>query len=777
MRKKVHGLRRALLPRAWGNVTRGLLEQLESRVLLSGTVINAGDFLPPGDGIQYDYLGADAENTITSGAKLGPMVPASANMTTKATTQNGLDVSRFDTSITYSNSDGPQSVTDNSRYIGLDGKGLEIYGENYVGFGTPGPIRLLNTTANVGDVYSFANGSSTVVGWDTVTLGGYQKVSAIVIVVNYVARGSSSTNSDYSTTWSANNQESFWLAPGLGIVQFCENIDYLETDYTQTGLGLQIEYDNVVRSDFFTRVPLAWPAKLEFIQAPGDAPANQPISPSIAVALLDGNGDIFSNDDTPIILRDDSSDPGAVLDSVQPVNGIATFDNLTLTDVRLYKLTATDGVYPPVSSSLNSTTLPDVSISNGQVVIAGSTGSDTIAAGVDPSDSTKDYFLVRSAGQPQVIQLYPTSSVNGLLIDCDPSGATAPSINNDDLVNLGGESFGFPVTINGGAGSDTIIGQQDPNDITTATGSSRNLVYGGPGSDTLTSNGDYDTVRGGGAHDTIASTGNYGLLAGGKDGSNLTAGNYDTLMGGLGNATLDGGQGNGLIIGGFGNDLINARNNEVVIAGSGQSTLVGTFRGGDFLDAGFDAFLRFQGQGPLPAPSGSDSVTAGALDTLVSNSGSPTMDVGGNVSTFDVNNASATLLNVGIGSFVAQNDTIASATQTITVHLSIQVVENGITHNVAIPQGSGAAPSGISAAQATDANGTVIFQSNGPRTFTLADFFDHWGVDFGAHEIGQFIVSLGSASALDMTVNGVANSQFNNYAVQNGDNIVITLTQ
>ena len=95
---------------------------------------------------------------------------------------------------------------------------------------------------------------------------------------------------------------------------------------------------------------------------------------------------------------------------------------------------------------------------------------------------------------------------------------------------------------------------------------------------------------------------------------------------------------------------------------------------------------------------------------------------------------------------------------------------------VYIPQGAGASPLGTSVARSIDASGDVVFQSGSARTFTLGDFFDHWGVSFGASGIGQYAVRPGS-SMMTMTVNGENNTEFGAYPVQNGDNIVITFYQ
>lgn len=469
-------------------------------------------------------------------------------------------------------------------------------------------------------------------------------------------------------------------------------------------------------------------------------------------------------------------------------NGASPQDGLLLSGTTLYGTAPVGGgngagnIFELSIASANPQT---ITINNGSVLITGTNGSDTIAGGVDPADSSDDYFLIQTYGQPTVEQYYPISAVTGLTIDCDPIGSTPPGA-DDDLVNLGGDNFGFAETVNGGNGSDTIIGQQGPNQINTGIGSNHNIVYGSIGNDTLTSYGSDDTLRSGGGTDTIQAGSGNNVLVGGKDGSDLIAGiGWDTLRAGRGNSTLIGGQGASagtLMLGGFGNDYLDGvgSSNDTMIAGSGLETLLaGT--GIYFMDAGWDSYLILSGGGTLPASMGTDSVigTNTYRDTIVSSGGTPQLLGGGDPTLWDVNNTGATLQNFGIGDFLAENDTVNlnAPTTTLTVHLTI-VDQNGTTStDVAIPDGAGDSPNGTSAVRTTDANGTIVFQTNATRTFTLADFFNHWGVAFDSTGVGQFVASPGSGHTLSMTVNGVNNTQFGAYPVQNGDNIVITFTQ
>jgi hypothetical protein len=65
----------------------------------------------------------------------------------------------------------------------------------------------------------------------------------------------------------------------------------------------------------------------------------------------------------------------------------------------------------------------------------------------------------------------------------------------------------------------------------------------------------------------------------------------------------------------------------------------------------------------------------------------------------------------------------------------------------------------------------VKFRDSEAKAFVLDDFFEQWGVALTSNGIGQF--ANGPTGILSMTVNGVPNPQLGQYAVKNGDSIVI----
>jgi hypothetical protein len=96
-------------------------------------------------------------------------------------------------------------------------------------------------------------------------------------------------------------------------------------------------------------------SQLAFIQGPTDTTAGQTITPSVMVAVEDQNGNIVGTDDSYVTLRLISDDHGhprlhGTL-TVQAVDGIATFSDLSLTKAGTYMLEATDGSLSSATSS------------------------------------------------------------------------------------------------------------------------------------------------------------------------------------------------------------------------------------------------------------------------------------------------------------------------------------------------------------------------------------------------------------------------------------------
>jgi hypothetical protein len=94
------------------------------------------------------------------------------------------------------------------------------------------------------------------------------------------------------------------------------------------------------------------PTQLAFLGIPGSAAsASQPISPAITVAVEDAGGDIVSTDNSVVTLRLESgkfSNHQSTL-AASAVDGVATFNNVTLKKNGDHTLDATDGNLAPAS--------------------------------------------------------------------------------------------------------------------------------------------------------------------------------------------------------------------------------------------------------------------------------------------------------------------------------------------------------------------------------------------------------------------------------------------
>jgi Ca2+-binding RTX toxin-like protein len=111
----------------------------------------------------------------------------------------------------------------------------------------------------------------------------------------------------------------------------------------------------------------------------------------------------------------------------------------------------------------------------------------------------------------------------------------------DNLIDLSGVTSGeftlgtgITISINAGAGDDTIIGSGLPD-----------MIEGGEGDDKINTGGGDDVATGGAGNDTLSGGAGMDALTGGEGNDRLQGqgSSYDTLSGGPGDDTLDGGDG------------------------------------------------------------------------------------------------------------------------------------------------------------------------------------------------------------------------------------------
>ena len=99
------------------------------------------------------------------------------------------------------------------------------------------------------------------------------------------------------------------------------------------------------------------PAKVAFTAQPSSIVAGTTMTPAVRVAIEDRNGNVVTSSSLPVSLALSPSGPTLFgTTTVNAVNGVATFSNLTVTKVGSYTLTATSGALTSATSTAFSVT-------------------------------------------------------------------------------------------------------------------------------------------------------------------------------------------------------------------------------------------------------------------------------------------------------------------------------------------------------------------------------------------------------------------------------------
>lgn len=166
--------------------------------------------------------------------------------------------------------------------------------------------------------------------------------------------------------------------------------------------------------------------------------------------------------------------------------------------------------------------------------VTGDTGNETFVidqSGTAKLNPTADFAVDLLDGAGDSFSIMGTSGTDTITFGVN--GVDHNNDGNPDVTLTGVE----PVTVNAGAGNDTVSGAGS--DITGAATSLPLTLNGGVGNDTLTSGNGNDTINGGRGNDAIR-----GLAA------------ADSLVGSSGNDLLVGGPGDDVLNGGFGDDAL-----------------------------------------------------------------------------------------------------------------------------------------------------------------------------------------------------------------------------
>ncbi len=255
----------------------------------------------------------------------------------------------------------------------------------------------------------------------------------------------------------------------------------------------------------------------------------------------------------------------------------------------------------------------------------GGEGTDTIdLTGAGGLDLSAGWTITLSAGAIEsidsgVVTLADgsdgTISVTGgptfSFVDIEQIAFTGPA----PTVSLAG------VTLNGGSGSDVLIG-----------GAGSDAIDGNGGNDYIAGRADADFLDGDSGEDHILGELGNDTIEGGS--------NDDYLNGGAGNDTLDGESGNDLLLGGAGNDILEDSSgenmfdgeagNDTITGGSGEEVLLGG-TGNDVLNGGGEEDSLFGGEDDdvLHGDSGNDHLFGDAgSDALFGDDGHDLLDGG-----------------------------------------------------------------------------------------------------------------------------------------------------
>lgn len=310
------------------------------------------------------------------------------------------------------------------------------------------------------------------------------------------------------------------------------------------------------------------------------------------------------------------------------------------------------------------------------------------------------------------------------------------------------------IRIDGAGGSDTvkILGLVKQ----------RMSIFGGSGSDAIFGHNGKEGVDGGTGNDTIVGAGGSDNLMGG-DGD-------DFIVGGTAHDKINGNAGHDLLFGDGGNDTVNGHDGNDTLGGDDEDVLSFTSPidnedaiGRDKLDGGTgdDVLLSGVRSASIPDSSGQD--------TFIGGDGADVLDARG---------GDDSLLDLAAEDFVPTSE-FTSAVDPGPTHthpvLRIFVRVKGGYARVVIPNGIGIFGNTISQfadLHTHDFSGTIHFESGTANdNFTLKEFFQIWGITFSATHVGRYVGT--KAKPITMKVDGVNNTQFENYQPQHGETVDI----
>ncbi len=254
--------------------------------------------------------------------------------------------------------------------------------------------------------------------------------------------------------------------------------------------------------------------------------------------------------------------------------------------------------------------------------IIGGSGNDTINAGFDDDTvdgGTGDDFIEGGEGNDTVEGGDGDDTIFGGIDDPLADAVSFPDDEPDALgfQDLVPENNGD--VLFGGAGNDTIFGQDDDDSL-----------FGGDGDDVLDGGIDDDMIQGGDGNDVvIGGQGDDSLT--GNDGNDTVVGGdgADIVRGGTGDDDLTGDDGMDMLFGGAGNDTIDGGDDDDKIeGGSGDDTIIGGAGNDDLWGAsGDDSVDGGTGDDVINTAEGNDVVEGGDGDDVIDTANDETPEI------------------------------------------------------------------------------------------------------------------------------------------------------
>jgi len=263
-----------------------------------------------------------------------------------------------------------------------------------------------------------------------------------------------------------------------------------ETDYSDTNLAGSTTYyyrvqafDLAGASNFSNAASATTPVgavQLAFIQQPGSLTAGQTFTQPLTVAVEDAKGQIMTNDDSTIAIHLGSFPTGATLGGTlfaSVVNGVATFNNLSLAIAGKYTLVASDGALKSTTSKSfevvpqSSTAHLVIKSQPGPVIVGNATSVPLVVNRVDAFGN-----LLPEKGKIHLA--LPLAPANGSVSGATPIAAGSGSVSFKGLKFTVAGNYQFNITDDGlpNAAPLTFTEEVDPG-ATTITPPKVSLFY------------------------------------------------------------------------------------------------------------------------------------------------------------------------------------------------------------------------------------------------------------------------------------------------------------